>query len=191
MRYQGKIITWNDDKGFGFVKPENSNKEVFIHIKEFNWRPQVGQKISFSLGADKHGRPCGKIAILSGEFLSHERTSLGGALSPILGLLALIAIIFFLFLTKSSYLFIAGYIGMSFLTFLAYWLDKNAAQNGNWRTPESTLHILSLLGGWPGALMAQQKFRHKTKKQPFKTIFWVTVVLNSIVLYLISNTNYF
>jgi uncharacterized membrane protein YsdA (DUF1294 family) len=59
-----------------------------------------------------------------------------------------------------------------------YALDKSAAKNGAWRTQESTLHLLSLAGGWPGALIAQQKLRHKSKKQTFRAVFWVTVLLN-------------
>jgi hypothetical protein len=53
------------------------------------------------------------------------------------------------------------YIGLSFLTFLSYAVDKSKAQRGAWRTQESTLHILALIAGWPGAALAQQIFRHK------------------------------
>ncbi|QIL91139.1 DUF1294 domain-containing protein [Microbulbifer sp. SH-1] len=70
------------------------------------------------------------------------------------------------------------YIFMSLLTYLLYFLDKSAARNGSWRTRESTLHLMSLLGGWPGALLAQQRLRHKTRKQPFRFIFWFTVLGN-------------
>ena len=82
-------------------------------------------------------------------------------------------------------LLIAIYFVMSLLTFLIYAWDKRAAQKGNWRTKESTLHLLSLIGGWPGALIAQNRLRHKSKKQPFKTIFWITVFSNNILLVLI------
>ncbi len=57
-------------------------------------------------------------------------------------------------------------------------LIKMQRKKGNWRTPENTLHVLSLLGGWPGALFAQNQFRHKSKKQPFKTILWITIFVN-------------
>jgi len=59
-----------------------------------------------------------------------------------------------------------------------YAIDKSAARKGAWRTQESTLHLLSLAGGWPGALIAQQKLRHKTRKPSFRVVFWITVVLN-------------
>jgi uncharacterized membrane protein YsdA (DUF1294 family) len=71
---------------------------------------------------------------------------------------------------------------MSLLTFIMYAIDKSAAKSGDWRTQESTLHLLSLAGGWPGALIAQQRLRHKSKKQPFRTVFWMTVLLNCAAL---------
>lgn len=66
--------------------------------------------------------------------------------------------------------------------FFAYWLDKRASKNERWRIPESRLHLLSLLGGWPGALVAQRVLRHKTRKQPFQAIYWTTVVLHCAML---------
>jgi uncharacterized membrane protein YsdA (DUF1294 family) len=53
-----------------------------------------------------------------------------------------------------------------------------AARRDARRTPENSLHLVALCGGWPGALIAQQQFRHKTVKQPFQTVFWITVILN-------------
>src|SRR3546814_5712656 len=61
-----------------------------------------------------------------------------------------------------------AYVGLSFLSYLMYWLDKEADQGGARRIPESTLHLVDLLGGWPGALIAQQQFRHKTVKASFQ-----------------------
>lgn len=77
------------------------------------------------------------------------------------------------------------YLAASLVTFVVYALDKSAAKAGKRRTPEKTLHILALIGGWPGAWFAQQKLRHKTQKQPFRIIFWLTVVLNVTVLTLL------
>jgi uncharacterized membrane protein YsdA (DUF1294 family) len=82
-------------------------------------------------------------------------------------------------------LFLLGvYLGLSALSIVMYGADKRAAQSGaaRRRTPESTLHVIALLGGWPGALLAQRIFRHKTRKQPFRTIFWCTVAANCALL---------
>ncbi|MBY4597347.1 DUF1294 domain-containing protein [bacterium BD-1] len=71
-----------------------------------------------------------------------------------------------------------AYVAMSLLALAAYALDKSAAQTGRRRIPENTLHLFSLLGGWPGALVAQQWLRHKSVKAPFLAMFWFTVMLN-------------
>ena len=71
-----------------------------------------------------------------------------------------------------------AYVLMSLLCFMAYAWDKSAARSGNWRTKESTLLVLGLLCGWPGAVLAQQLLRHKSAKHSFQLGFWATVVLN-------------
>jgi uncharacterized membrane protein YsdA (DUF1294 family) len=70
------------------------------------------------------------------------------------------------------------YLAVSALTFLVYAKDKWTARRNRWRTQESTLHTLALIGGWPGALIAQQILRHKSRKNAFQFMFWTTVVLN-------------
>ncbi|WP_232465298.1 DUF1294 domain-containing protein [Oleiphilus messinensis] len=67
---------------------------------------------------------------------------------------------------------------VSLIAYLQYAKDKKAAKNGTWRVSENTLHLLGLFCGWPGALIAQQKFRHKTKKVSFRVVFWLTVIAN-------------
>jgi len=72
----------------------------------------------------------------------------------------------------------AAYAITSLTCFVAYVLDKSAARHGGWRTPERTLLVLGLVGGWPGALLAQQWLRHKTSKRPFQRMFRATVAAN-------------
>ncbi|MGV2842046.1 DUF1294 domain-containing protein [Vibrio cyclitrophicus] len=79
---------------------------------------------------------------------------------------------------ESSKALLVWYLVIGLVTFFVYAKDKRAAINGNWRVPEKTLHILSVAGGWLGALIAQDKLRHKTQKQPFRAIYWVTVAMN-------------
>ncbi|MEZ9535491.1 hypothetical protein BCT40_17010 [Vibrio lentus] len=78
----------------------------------------------------------------------------------------------------SSKALLVWYVVIGAVTFVVYAKDKRAAINGNWRVPEKTLHIFSVAGGWLGALIAQDKLRHKTQKQPFRAIYWLTVVIN-------------
>jgi uncharacterized membrane protein YsdA (DUF1294 family) len=99
------------------------------------------------------------------------------------------------FPTTGSFLFLTGvtvavytgkipawvlwiYIGASVVTFAVYGHDKSAARKGLWRTKENTLHVLALMGGWPGAVFAQKVFHHKTHKHPFRMLFWITVIFN-------------
>lgn len=66
----------------------------------------------------------------------------------------------------------------SLAAFFTYASDKSAARRDQWRTKESTLHFLAVMGGWPGALIAQKLLRHKSRKRSFQIVFWATVVLN-------------
>jgi len=73
-----------------------------------------------------------------------------------------------------------GYGIASLLAFFLYWSDKRKARDEVWRTPEKVLHAIELLGGWPGALIAQQVFRHKTRKVSFQLVFWLIVLLHQV-----------
>src|SRR5437870_5866348 len=65
---------------------------------------------------------------------------------------------------------------MSLVCFIAYGLDKRQAANGGRRVSERTLHLMAFLGGWPGALLGQRQFRHKTQKVTFRIVFWMVVM---------------
>jgi uncharacterized membrane protein YsdA (DUF1294 family) len=70
------------------------------------------------------------------------------------------------------------YFMISIVTYIIYAIDKSAAQQHQWRIQENTLHLLSLVGGWPGAFIAQRTLRHKTQKIAFQMIYWATVGFN-------------
>ena len=79
------------------------------------------------------------------------------------------------------------YLLMSSITFIAYAMDKSAARKGEWRTKENTLQLLSLMGGWPGALLAQRWLRHKSQKQGFCVTLWLIILINcTVLIWLIS-----
>lgn len=73
---------------------------------------------------------------------------------------------------------LAWYLLMSVMTFAAYAVDKSAAVRGKWRIRESTLHTFELLGGWPGALLAQKLLRHKSCKLSFRIVFFLIVAVH-------------
>lgn len=181
MRIKGKITSWNDEKGFGFITPSSSGKQVFIHINAFNKcskRPEINKLVTYALSTDKQGRACVVRAKLADERLQKKAKSNDGFLSMTGAVLFLVIAGISVHLAKIPPLILALYILVSLITFIMYAIDKSAAKNGTWRTQESTLHLLSLVGGWPGALVAQVKLRHKSKKQSFRSMFWITVLLN-------------
>ncbi|MCF6244672.1 MAG: DUF1294 domain-containing protein [Sulfurovum sp.] len=74
------------------------------------------------------------------------------------------------------------YVILGLITFFMYKKDKNASLSNSWRVSEKTLHLLSLLGGWIGAVIAQKYIRHKTQKRVFKIIFFITIFINLTLL---------
>ena len=78
----------------------------------------------------------------------------------------------------SSSSFAVWFLLINVLTMAIYGADKTAARKGMRRVPETTLLLYGVVGGWPGAILGQQLFRHKTQKQPFKTWFWISVVVS-------------
>lgn len=74
---------------------------------------------------------------------------------------------------------------MSLVTYAVYALDKSAARRRRRRVPERTLHLLALSCGWPGALLAQRRLRHKSGKAAFLLVFRLTALLNGMLLMLL------
>ena len=77
---------------------------------------------------------------------------------------------------------VAAYVAaINLLTFWNYSMDKRRAGDGQWRIPESRLHLLELMGGWPAAYAAQQWLRHKSSKLRYRITFWCIVVLHQLL----------
>ena len=182
---KGKIVTWNDDKGYGFIEPFDGGKQVFMHISALgnrSRRPVAGDVVTYAVTRDDKGRRRAANANLAGTRRSSKPSQPGiGAALPMA----------FVFLAAVGGLAATGivpglvpmiYVVMSVVTFGAYAIDKSAAKRGTWRTSESTLLLLGLAGGWPGALLAQRSLRHKSRKPSFQAAFWITVVLNCAAL---------
>jgi len=177
MRKQGKVISWRDDKGFGFIEPSTGGKQIFVHIKTFRGgsrRPTIGTEVSYVESKDAQGRARAESVQLLGQGLSLGPAS--KAFIAASSFILIVTAIVVLGLLPPPVLWL--YLGMSVLTFAFYAMDKAAAQRGGQRTPESTLHTLALVGGWPGALYAQQFLRHKSSKESFRVVFWFMLVLN-------------
>jgi len=190
MRTKGKITSWNDSKAYGFISPMSDGKQIFIHINAFSntsRRPKVGQIVTYDISADNQGRPCAARATLSGDRI--QKSNNVDSLPIIAAMIFFVIVAVSVLGDKLPPIILAVYVGLSILTYFVYAVDKSAAKKGTRRTQESTLHLFSLAGGWPGALVAQQKLRHKSRKVEFRFVFWITVILNcGIFLWLFSET---
>ncbi len=188
MRFEGTLKSWNEERGFGFIQPDQGGDEVFVHIKAIvnrEGRPQPGQRLSFEVELGPQGKKRAKSvlpvrAVASIKPRSGPKQSAaqwgGATLFAIPAFLVLYLVVTLLW-RPSGYVALL-YVAASLLTFVAYAADKAAAVRSAQRTPENVLHLLSLVGGWPGALIAQQVLRHKSSKAEFRALFWVTVVVN-------------
>jgi uncharacterized membrane protein YsdA (DUF1294 family)/cold shock CspA family protein len=185
MVFKGRITEWNDVRGFGFVSTLDGGERVFVHVSAFptgTRRPTEGEFVNFTLGADERGRLCAtevtyvvrhaKRSVLRTQ-ASNSYLIASCVAAAFLGIVALLAIF-----GRLRWPIVSVYIVTSMVAFYAYKRDKEAGQVDAWRTNEWTLIVLGLIGGWPGALVARHRFRHKTKKVTFRIGYWLSVVLN-------------
>jgi len=183
MRHRGKITEWKDDRGFGFITPNGGGEKVFVHVKSFSnrrRRPLGNEFVSYELVSNQKDRARAENVVFMNDSLTIPAEH-GAAAFVLPGL-------FLLFVAAAVFagqlpLFVLGlYLVASAVSFLLYKQDKSAAQKGRWRTNENTLHLFSLIGGWPGAFVAQRLLRHKSSKESFRNLFWATVVINCVAL---------
>ena len=180
MRIDGKLKSWNDERGYGFIDPVHGGQEIFVHIKAFplgTGRPSVGHALTFEVELGPNGKK--RAHSVQYPVRGRARKPADWTLPRLLAIPAFIAIYYYV---ASRWpvqpVVIAIYVLASLVAFLAYALDKSAAIQKRWRTSEGTLLLIGLACGWPGALLAQQFLRHKTAKPGFVAAFWMTVLLN-------------
>jgi len=181
MRTQGKITHWNEEKGYGFITSTSGAKQVFVHIRAFKNRhlpPELNQVVLYSPSTDKQGRPCAVKVTRASDIPSGNSKSITRLFLILMAIGFIAAVAWSVSAYNMPIQILYLYLAASGFTFLVYAKDKWAARRNRWRTKESTLHTLALVGGWPGALIAQQLMRHKSRKDAFQFAFWATVVLN-------------
>jgi uncharacterized membrane protein YsdA (DUF1294 family)/cold shock CspA family protein len=195
MEQLGKVLEWHDDKGYGFIAAldeANPTQHAFFHIRDYERsgrRPEVNELVRFVPSQQDEGRTRAhsvRRAVRTSRPTSHSRKNV--RVTPAREISTTAA----LFLIAAYAIGIAGAVradrlpivitfvlaSASAVAYMAYALDKHAAEHGRWRIPESTLHSLEMLGGWPGALLAQRVMRHKTRKASYRAGFWMSVIVN-------------
>lgn len=207
MPQQGSIVRWEAARGFGFIRSASTQDKVFFHARDFRGAPQplLHMAVEYEeIHVDGKGRramavrPVGAPSAPDHSASASRSTqataprsgrkghSLTPARAPALGaaLIALLTVCWLIVLGWALWierlpLWAAGpLLGLNLLTWWLYAIDKNAARTGAWRVSENQLHLLSLLGGWPAAWLAQQRLRHKTSKVSFRVAYWITVLLH-------------
>lgn len=206
MRDQGRLVEWLDEHGYGFIQPSDSSKErVFLHIKDFarpGPLPIVGCALEYLVILDERGRfRAQQVTYLKASQVQHAQLKPSDNLIAMPKKISVMQILCVLYILAIVGLSLAGLLSgiavlaLSLVNVATYWFyaqDKEAAHLGKRRIPEQSLHLLSFLGGWPAAWLAQEKLRHKTQKQPFRRIYFCTIGFNILlILWLISPFNPF
>jgi uncharacterized membrane protein YsdA (DUF1294 family)/cold shock CspA family protein len=198
-RQQGTVCHWCDEKGFGFVLTAQEER-LFFHIRDFRrpprQRPRNGDRLSFTTGYDKRQRCCAQT--IEYELCIAQPQRHRPEFSPDICQVQSTAFCFrYLFFSLLVLALLAGtfslaaplfYLEASLFTFWLYQTDKSLAKAGHSsRLSEESLQMFSLIGGWPGALIAQKLLHHKVHKSHFQREFRFVIYGNScFVLWLIS-----
>jgi uncharacterized membrane protein YsdA (DUF1294 family)/cold shock CspA family protein len=203
MERLGKVSEWNEARGFGFVAPvddEDGTGRIFFHVRDYergSRRPEVGELVKFSASKRDDGRlRANRVrravarANNPSPMVSRNRKpahASPGRPAPASALVALVlayatAIAIAIYTGRLPVMLLFWLIAANGLAMLFYYGDKTAAQRGESRVAESTLHMLELAGGWPAALLAQRMFRHKTVKASYRSGFQRMVILHITIV---------
>ena len=197
MQRLGKVEDWNDERGYGFIAPLDAAGDggrTFFHIRDYEQqgrRPEPGELVKYIAERQSDGRWRATRVMRAAQPASKAKAPARKSKKPgnpystghdLMRTAVVLAYACFLAwairgeLLPLEFAFVP--VLMSIVTFMAYAVDKDAAQKGRWRIPEANLHLLELAFGWPGALFSQRVLRHKTSKQDYLLGFWIMVVLN-------------
>ena len=186
MRQAGRLVKWDESRGFGFIQPISGGPQVFVHISKFpkGRRPTLGTELNFEVARDLQNRLSAahvRFGAVVPRHPGHKRLDTGSGnrwLAAAIALSVLFAIGLAAIRGLVPLFLPVVFVVASLAVFLAYAFDKSAAMNRRRRTPENVLHLMNLLGGWPGGLVASQLFRHKSTKVGFRVVFHACIVLN-------------
>ena len=197
---KGTLVLWNDEKGFGFVRPENGEQDYFVHIsaiknyqKGVSRRPKTGDEVLFEgeLKSGKQRRVTSAViealeAVTVGDppavTTPSSVATVGRFYSWMIKSVAFLPVLLSLdvLLQYSNPLPLMAYMFMTPVTIYYYAEDKRRALNRQWRISNYFLHSFEILGGWPGALLAQNEYRHKLRIGAYQYGFWAILAAHTI-----------
>ena len=182
----GVVVKFDADRGFGFIRPDGapdgSSRDIFVHVSEVEGRKNLrpGQRVSYRVTQSEKGPAA--VAVRPGSVLGTPYllfSLIGFGLAAVIGIGLLLTV----GRGQPPAVWIALWVvALSLAAFFIYGFDKSQAQRGGLRVPEAILHLLSLLGGSPGAFLAMRVFHHKTSKRSFQVVFWLIAAVQLGVL---------
>lgn len=170
-------MKWTDDRGFGFILPEEGGDTVFVHISGFQpgaRRPVEGDVVFYQV---EHGERRSKAVNVRLKALPLPDTVV---VAYGVGILFLTLLFLYQFGLIHLTAPIVGYMVMSVVTFGFYYVDKKRAETKRWRIHGTTLHVLEAIGGWPGALLAMAMLRHLTRKTDHLQILCAIIAIHLV-----------
>nr|WP_315225488.1 cold shock and DUF1294 domain-containing protein [uncultured Albidiferax sp.] len=194
MKKQGTVQRWDATRGFGFIRSPDTVADIFFHIKDYrgDGNPREGQTVWFdeitvggkgprAVAVHTQHVAASKPVRAAPQRAAPPASDRSKAFLPLV--LAWAAVLAWgLWMHRLPWWVAAAALALNLVAFFVYWTDKHAAQTGQWRTPENSLHLLALLGGWPGAGVAQAVLRHKSRKAAFQATYWTTVLAHNAAL---------
>lgn len=197
MQRLGKVKDWNDERGYGFIAPLDASDDdgsAFFHIRDYQQqgrRQEPGELVKYLARQQDDGRRRAAQVMRAVQPPAKARHKSRMPVQPdnpystshdMMRAAALLAYAVVLARATSRCLLPAGFAYtaglISIVTCLAYAADKRFAQTDGRRIPEARPHLLELMGGRPGALLAQRIFRHKSRKAGYRAVFRLMAALN-------------
>lgn len=177
--FVGRIVEWDRERGYGWI--ETDGQRIFLHCRDFierRKRPEVGDLIRFTAGLGPDGRTCAQGAV-------HLNDGGGFGVLAMLLFIALLGLPVLAIARIPVDLRIVGGLALAVnsVTYWSYAHDKARARSKGGRVSEATLHLLELMGGWPGAFVAQRCLRHKCSKRSYQAGFWTVVLIHQYVAF--------
>jgi len=208
MKKQGTVIRWDSERGFGFIRSPQTSADIFFHIRDFRGADPAALRIGLAVtfeelhvggkgpravavqdSSARAAAPPARAARRSAPSrpqpparTAPTASSAGTWLTLVLmtGYAAVLG--WAVWLRHLPWWVLAASLLLNMATFFVYWLDKYAAQQRHWRTPEVHLHAWALAGGWGGAWWAQRILRHKISKESFMSQYWLAAIVHCAVV---------
>ncbi len=177
---KGVVVKFDNQRGYGFIRPDNGGRDVFVHISQVEGRQEleVGQRVKFQMRDAERGPSA--YAVIPGR--KARPPAIQFSLVTLVLVLSGTLLLYSLF---DLHWLLGWFVSATVVAFALFGIDKQSARMGRRRVPELVLHGIAFAGGSFGALMGMRVFHHKTAKRQFRIVMWLIVLVQcAIALYL-------